>query len=158
MSSTPCHGHEPPASRPTSLTPLKALRAQCLRCMGQSYALVRECPSLNCPAWRYRMGFLPKEQPRRPLAAIRAMCVQCGSSSREARKCTGRMLDGSLCVLHLYRIGKNPSRRTHKFTRGTLKTASISPPQRRLFEPEATKTVPPIPRVSPNQPGPEKPF
>lgn len=41
------------------LTPLKAHRAQCLRCTGNSRRLVRECPATDCPSWFFRMGRNP---------------------------------------------------------------------------------------------------
>lgn len=36
-----------------------AIRAKCVRCMGGQPALVRECSSLNCPLWPFRMGTNP---------------------------------------------------------------------------------------------------
>lgn len=34
----------------------KAIRYKCLDCCGYQSAEVRECPSVECPLWRYRMG------------------------------------------------------------------------------------------------------
>lgn len=38
---------------------LKVLRSQCLECMGGQRSLVKECESLTCPIWPYRMGKNP---------------------------------------------------------------------------------------------------
>ena len=43
------------------LTPVKAIRAKCLDCVGEQPKEVRLCPSENCPLYPYRMGHRPKE-------------------------------------------------------------------------------------------------
>ncbi len=43
-----------------SLTPMKAIRYQCLECMGWYKAEVRKCTSPLCPLYPYRMGKNPE--------------------------------------------------------------------------------------------------
>src|SRR5210317_505254 len=38
---------------------VKTNRKQCLECMGGRRDFVRECESLTCPIWPYRMGTNP---------------------------------------------------------------------------------------------------
>jgi len=40
-------------------TPLKAIRANCLDCMGGSAQYVRECGLRSCPLWPFRSGKNP---------------------------------------------------------------------------------------------------
>ncbi|MBT6050040.1 MAG: hypothetical protein HOG49_24850 [Candidatus Scalindua sp.] len=42
----------------TSLTPLKAIRAQCLECVGWVANDVRKCSSPKCSLYGFRMGNL----------------------------------------------------------------------------------------------------
>ena len=44
------------------LTPLKAIRKKCLECMNSSYKEIRECPSVDCPLWEFKMGHNPLRQ------------------------------------------------------------------------------------------------
>jgi hypothetical protein len=41
------------------LTPLRAIRANCLECSGGNSAEVRLCVISTCPLYRYRMGHNP---------------------------------------------------------------------------------------------------
>ena len=41
------------------LTPLKAIRANCLGCVGGNAAEVRRCPCEGCPLHQFRMGHNP---------------------------------------------------------------------------------------------------
>jgi len=43
------------------LTPVKAIRAKCLDCMGRP-SLVRNCSDKNCPLFPYRMGKNPNRK------------------------------------------------------------------------------------------------
>src|ERR1700745_3216978 len=38
---------------------LKAIRANCIDCMGGSEAEVRRCSAIKCPMWSYRMSTNP---------------------------------------------------------------------------------------------------
>lgn len=40
-------------------SPVKAIRAKCLDCVGNNVAEVRKCVSANCALWPYRMGANP---------------------------------------------------------------------------------------------------
>lgn len=44
--------------RMTSLTPLKAIRAQCLECVGWVALQVKNCTSKKCSLYGFRMGNL----------------------------------------------------------------------------------------------------
>ncbi len=46
------------------LTPLKAIRAKCLDCSGNSQKYARECHIQDCSLWRYRMGHRPRREER----------------------------------------------------------------------------------------------
>lgn len=47
------------------MTPLKAIRAKCLDCCGDSPTEVRECRSeKTCALWPYRFGTNPGRSPR----------------------------------------------------------------------------------------------
>ncbi len=48
------------AKRTKTLTPLKAIRANCLDCSGGSPAEVRLCAIPDCPLYGYRFGKRPK--------------------------------------------------------------------------------------------------
>ena len=48
--------HEP--VEPITST-LKAIRADCIDCMGGQRGLVRDCELRGCPLWPYRMGKNP---------------------------------------------------------------------------------------------------
>lgn len=43
------------------LTPMKAIRKKCLRCSGDSFNEVKNCPIKDCPLWEYRFGHRPKK-------------------------------------------------------------------------------------------------
>ena len=43
------------------LPPIRAIRHKCLECAGNHYSLVRNCDSLECPLYVYRLGCRPKE-------------------------------------------------------------------------------------------------
>ena len=91
------------------LTPLQSIRKECLYCMGGSPQLVGECESMTCVLWPYRTGRISPGADRRLLRLIRSFCLQCVGSSDEVKKCTGKMLDGTVCDFHPYRRGKRPS-------------------------------------------------
>jgi hypothetical protein len=40
-------------------TPIRAIRARCIECVGQHYSLIRNCEHLDCPLFRYRLGTNP---------------------------------------------------------------------------------------------------
>lgn len=40
-------------------SPIKAIRAKCLDCVGQQPSEVRKCTATGCPLWPFRMGRSP---------------------------------------------------------------------------------------------------
>lgn len=44
-----------------NLTPIKSIRFHCLECFGFSYSEVRDCDSILCPLFPYRLGKRPKQ-------------------------------------------------------------------------------------------------
>ena len=41
------------------ITPLKAIRKNCIDCSGKSKGEVRKCVETDCPCWPFRMGTNP---------------------------------------------------------------------------------------------------
>jgi hypothetical protein len=41
------------------LSPIKAHRKRCLKCVGGSYKAVRDCPETDCESYPYRLGKNP---------------------------------------------------------------------------------------------------
>ncbi|BEQ16028.1 hypothetical protein FAK_30940 [Desulfoferula mesophila] len=77
--------------------------------MGGSYQAINDCPSQNCPLWTDRSG--KKRKGQRPLSAIKGFCLECVGGLEEVKKCIGKMLFGPDCLLHPYRLGRNPRKR-----------------------------------------------
>ncbi len=46
-------------TKKVDLTPIKAIRAFCLECVGHQTGAVRTCADDLCPLWPYRMGVDP---------------------------------------------------------------------------------------------------
>jgi len=42
-------------------TPVKAIRAKCLECEGNSYKAVRRCENTDCSLYPYRLGKRPQQ-------------------------------------------------------------------------------------------------
>jgi hypothetical protein len=76
------------------MTPLQSVRAECRSCKGGQ---LFRCESKACAL--NRQG--------RPLPKIKAHCRECNGDDHP-RECTGRLLDGSICNLHPFRLGTNP--------------------------------------------------
>jgi hypothetical protein len=102
------------------LRPLKAVRAQCLICMGGKSWAVEACPSQRCLLYPFRRG----HGGRVPLRLMRSYCLHCcgwplnpdgpgldpaykdggqGEARRESRACTGKD-----CPFFAYRPGTRP--------------------------------------------------
>lgn len=47
---------------PEILTPIKAIRAKCLDCVGYDKGEVRKCDDKRCSLWPYRMGHNPNRK------------------------------------------------------------------------------------------------
>ena len=44
------------------LTPIKAIRKDCLQCSGGSFKEVRECIIIDCPFYDFRLGKNPRRK------------------------------------------------------------------------------------------------
>lgn len=86
------------------MTPIEAIRKQCLYCMiGQSKE-VELCTSPNCHLFYCRFGKNRTNPRRRALLQIRDYCYDCSGSYKERRDCWD-----TECPLYPYRLGKNPA-------------------------------------------------
>ena len=47
-----------------------AIRAKCVLCMGGNVSFIRDCPSVNCPTWPFRMGTNPLRGVLPPLVKL----------------------------------------------------------------------------------------
>jgi len=95
-------------------TPLKAIRAFCVECVGSPYE-VRDCGGDKCLGdqgdennvcyfFSYRLG-----RGRPSVKTIRKQCLECMSGRRDfVREC-----GSSDCPIWPYRMGKNPNRAGH---------------------------------------------
>ena len=91
------------------LTPMQAIHAYCVRCMGNNPNIVREqCTYKQCPLYSRRMGEGPHDGTK-TLKQIRAHCIECRGidKRKDVEECSGRLVDGK-CPLHEFRMGKNP--------------------------------------------------
>jgi hypothetical protein len=121
-----------PGNVRTALTPLRAIRNNCLSCCNGSKSEVALCPARSCSSWPFRFGHKPTDETiahqgdtllhplerrmtaaelhaRRhsALTAIKRKCFDCsGASKADVRNCA--FAD---CALHPFRQGKNPNRR-----------------------------------------------
>ena len=51
-----------------NLTPLRAIRANCIDCSGGSYKEVAKCQIPDCPLYIYRFGIRPATKEKRDVA------------------------------------------------------------------------------------------
>jgi len=86
------------------MTPLQAIRKNCLWCSLGSSREVDLCRAESCPVHAYRSGHRPKIVKPSPLRTIRARCLDCVQSNPEVRDC-----GTTTCSLHPFRMGKNPN-------------------------------------------------
>jgi len=131
---------EAAAKQKRRLTPLRAIRKECLKCCGDNFYMVRDCPSTSCALWSYRLGRMPDPEEiggrPSPLKAIRQKCRECvGEELSEIAKCT----EEGVCFLWEYRFGRNPRRKgvsgrgnpeVLKSLRKTRSHGAIEPPER----------------------------
>ena len=99
-------------SRHTKRSPLKAIRAFCVECQGDSFQAVSECKDTACPFYAYRSGdALPAGQ-HKPMSAIKAYCFgNClpGASREAIADCQGNKAYAGPCPVFPFRLGKNPN-------------------------------------------------
>ncbi len=90
-------------------TALESIRLFCVGCMGGSFALVSECPSLDCVFHAYRKGVIEAGAPRRLLNVIKSYCVGCAPSGDVGGCKAGKnFLDLTPCPIWPYRRGVSP--------------------------------------------------
>ena len=90
-------------------TALESIRLFCVGCMGGSFVLVSECPSVNCAFHPYRSGAIEPGAPRRLLKVIRSCCDTCAPGGDVAGCTAGKIyLDLSPCPLWPFRSGRSP--------------------------------------------------
>lgn len=77
-----------------NMTPSQSIRAECRSCKGGQ---LFRCASTACSL----------NHAGRPLPKIKAHCRECNGDDHP-RECTGKLLDGTTCNLHKFRLGKNP--------------------------------------------------
>jgi len=100
--------------KPKPITsPLKAIRAYCLDCVGGVAAEVRKCTgrlcneNWTCPLHPYRFGKGRKSGVQSTLSSLKAIAKNClwccGGSTTERELCCSQV-----CCLKPFREGKNP--------------------------------------------------
>ena len=89
-------------------SPKVVVQAYCRQCVqSKSEAVLEACggrlvlaTGQPCPLYNYRLGKRP------PVRALREQCLECqGGSPSLVRECGNES-----CVLHPYKMGKNPAR------------------------------------------------
>lgn len=55
------------------MTPVKAIRLKCMDCMCQQVAEVRNCSSIDCPLYMFRMGHNPNRASKKKIKGITPM-------------------------------------------------------------------------------------
>jgi len=59
-------------TRVVNLTPIKAIRYQCMECTGWSPNTIKECGDELCPLYPFRMGKNPSRKRKRKIGRDRA--------------------------------------------------------------------------------------
>ena len=90
-------------------TALESIRLFCIGCMGGSFALVSECPSVDCAFHAYRSGVIEAGASRRLLRVIRSYCDGCAPGGDVAGCTAGKIyLDLPPCPIWPFRSGRSP--------------------------------------------------
>ena len=90
-------------------TALESIRLFCIQCMGGSFALVTDCPSVDCAFYPYRSGAIEAGASRRLLKVIRSYCDGCAPGGDVAGCTAGKIyLDLSPCPVWPLRSGRSP--------------------------------------------------
>jgi hypothetical protein len=77
------------------MSPRQAIKITCRCCKGGGRW---KCESKDCALIRTVGPSLRK---------IKAHCKECNGDDH-SKECTGRLIDGTICILHPFRLGKNP--------------------------------------------------
>jgi len=90
-------------------TALESIRLFCIGCMGGSFALVAECPSVDCIFYPYRSGAIEPGASRRLLRVIRSYCDGCAPGGDVAGCTAGKVyLALAPCPVWPFRRGVSP--------------------------------------------------
>ena len=84
-----------------AMTPAKAIDVECRQCMNTPNRKA-DCGSEICKLNDARLSKLKK---------MKAHCITCvpEQSIFGVQSCTGKLMDGTICLLHPYRLGHNPA-------------------------------------------------
>ena len=99
-------------SKTPKRTPLEAIRAFCVECMGGSFQGVTECADKACPFYPYRHGTPLAKGRHSPVRACRVYCFEnClpGSGPEAVKDCGGDTALLGPCPVFPFRMGKNPN-------------------------------------------------
>ena len=79
------------------VSPLRALRLNCVDCCNGSAQEVRLCTAVDCPSWPFRMGKNPwrRKLDQEERAALRARLAPKNASAPTAAQKTGSEIDAS---------------------------------------------------------------
>ena len=95
---------------PSKRSPLKAIRAFCVECQGDSSPAVATCADTVCPFFAYRLGKALPAGKHKPTSTIKQYCYQqcqAGVGGREEVKgCQGNEI---ACPVFPFRTGRNPN-------------------------------------------------
>jgi len=93
------------------LSPLQAIRRQCLGCMGGKSKFVAECPDEVCVLFPYRTGKIEPGASRSLVKMIHKYCIKCVGSANELKGCQANetYLGNDPCYLWPFRLGTNPN-------------------------------------------------
>jgi hypothetical protein len=102
MGSRPLGAGVTPTKEKKSLTPTKAIHAECVYCMGGYVGLIKDCESTDCKLHGYRNGRKEEDAKLTPMKTIRAHCLDCNPEGKKAIRNCGN----DWCNLYPFRLGK----------------------------------------------------
>jgi hypothetical protein len=87
------------------MTAKQAINTECRRCCGEAAQWRNVCASDECPIHFTR-------DRGSSVRRIKEFCIKCNPKQtlQGSRECDGLYFDGSTCVLHPFREGRNPQR------------------------------------------------
>jgi hypothetical protein len=105
------------------MTARQAINTECRRCCGDARDWRNVCASPDCPIHFTR-------ETGSSVRRIKDFCIKCNPKQtlQGSRECDGLYFDGSVCVVHVYREGKNPQR-----PKGRAWTSEMRDVQRQKF-------------------------
>lgn len=121
-------------------SPLKAIRAMCLECVGYVPQEVVACTGFDCSLYPFRLGRAALGGHSR-LKAVKAHCLACmGGRLDFVKTCpSGPAADGEPgCPVYSFRLGRNPNRKGKGGSPAHLKTTLDQPRELGFQAPEST--------------------